>query len=86
MTFSADIYLEDPAYYAAALANTVAPVEFTIGPNGGTPGARYTVSLPSCEIGDHDADDSSGDGILTLSGTVLFDATLGAMMQITRNA
>lgn len=82
---SADIYLEDAAYYAAALANTVGEVSFIIGPSGGSSGARYTFTLPNCEIGDHGADDASGDGILSISWTTEFDSGIGAAMKVERN-
>lgn len=83
--FQADIYLEDPAYYAAAMANTVGVVAFTIGPIGGTPGARYTFTIPNCEIADHNAADTTGDGILSLTGIAKFDSGTGGQLKIQRN-
>lgn len=87
ITGQADLYLEDQAHYAAAVANTTGAVAFTIGPTGGSSGARYTFSTPSCEISDHEAGDQSGDGMLSLSWNTLFDSGgIGAMIKISKNA
>jgi hypothetical protein len=83
--FEAAIYLEDQAYLAAALANTEDQVAFTVGPIGGSAGARYTFTIPKCEIGDHDPSDNSGDGVLTLRGLAKYDSGIGAQLKIQKN-
>lgn len=82
---TAEMYLEDAAYYAAAIANTVGTVSFTLGPLGGTSGALYSFFMPTVEIGDHDASDTTGDGILRLVGIAKANASLGAQLRIMKN-
>lgn len=82
----AQIYCEDPAFYAAGLANTTGSIGFTIGPLGSTSGARYTFALPNAIISDTDFDDSSGDGILTLNFMGLFDSGTTSQISIAKNA
>jgi hypothetical protein len=83
ITGSLRMYLDDPAYYAAALANAAGEVEFTI---GHADGSRYIFTIPNAEIGDNGADDSTGDGILMINFTAKFDSDSGAQMAVTRNA
>lgn len=76
------IYLEDPAFYAAALANTVGSVAFTIGVGSGS---QYTFTMPRAEITDHAADDSSGDGMLSLSFVAKIGGSGESQLNIARN-
>jgi hypothetical protein len=82
----AQIYCEDPAFYAAGLSNTTGSMGFTVGPIGGSSGARYTFLLPNAIISDTDFDDSSGDGILTLNFMAQFDNSSSSQIEVTKNA
>lgn len=79
---SVQVYLEDPAYYTAALANTVGEVAFTIGTGAGS---RYTFTMPRAEISDNGADDSSGDGVLTIPFTAKIGGSGESQLNIARN-
>ena len=84
ITGTIEMYLQDAAYLAAAIANTTAALSFTIGP-AKTSGAQYTFTIPKAEIIDHNADDTTGDGIIQFMFTAKNDTGSGSAISVTRN-